>query len=95
MYDELDSLIHSPLRLAIMSILVSVREAEFNFLKAETKASSGNLSVQIKKLGEAGYLEVEKTFKNNYPLTTCRITDRGVEAFENYVATLRKYIDSE
>lgn len=95
MYDELDSLIHSPLRLAIMSILVSVREAEFNFLKAETKASSGNLSVQIKKLGEAGYLEVEKTFKNNYPLTTCRITDHGVEAFENYVATLRKYIDSE
>ena len=95
MYDELDTLIHSPLRLAIMSILISVREAEFNFLKAETKASSGNLSVQIKKLGEAGYLEVEKTFKNNYPLTTCRITDQGVEAFENYVATLRKYIDSE
>lgn len=95
MYDELDTLIHSPLRLAIMSILVSVREAEFNFLKAETKASSGNLSVQIKKLSEAGYLEVKKTFKNNYPLTTCRITDRGVEAFERYVATLRKYIDNE
>ena len=95
MYDELDTLIHSPLRLAIMSILLSVREAEFNFLKAETKASSGNLSVQIKKLGEAGYLEVKKTFKNNYPLTTCRITDLGVAAFERYVTTLRKYIDNE
>lgn len=95
MYDELDTLIHSPLRLAIMSILVSVREAEFNFLKAETKASSGNLSVQIKKLNEAGYVEVKKTFKNNYPLTTCRITGRGVEAFERYVATLRKYINNE
>jgi DNA-binding transcriptional ArsR family regulator len=95
MYDELDTLIHSPLRLAIMSILVSVREAEFNFLKAETKASSGNLSVQIKKLSEAGYLEVKKTFKNNYPLTTCRITERGVGAFERYVAALRQYIDNE
>lgn len=93
MYDDLETLIHSPLRLAIMSILISVREAEFNFLKEETGATAGNLSVQIHKLADAGYLEVEKSFRNNFPLTTCRITGKGVEAFERYVEAIRKYID--
>ena len=94
MSDALNNLIHSPLRLAIMSILISVREAEFNFLKSETEATSGNLSVQIHKLADAGYREMEKTYRNNYPLTICRITDAGVEAFERYVVAIRKYIDT-
>lgn len=93
MYDDLETLIHSPLRLAVMSILVSVQEAEFTYLKEQTGATAGNLSIQIRKLVDAGYLEVEKSFKKNFPLTTYRITKKGVEAFERYVATIRKYIE--
>jgi DNA-binding MarR family transcriptional regulator len=75
-----------------MSILISVREAEFSFLKEKTNATAGNLSVQISKLAEAGYISVSKSFKENYPLTTCKITEKGMKAFENYVVAIKDYI---
>jgi len=92
MFKELDPILHSQLRLAIISLLISVKEAEFNYLKEKTKASSGNLSVQLQKLKEAGYIEIEKSFKDNFPLTTCKISNAGIEAFENYVKNLKQYI---
>lgn len=76
-----------------MSVLVSVDSAEFNHLLEKTGASRGNLSVQINKLNEAGYISVRKSFRGNYPLTTCSITPKGVEAFERYVKALRTYLD--
>ena len=93
MFEGLDTLIHSPLRLAIMSLLVSVEEAEFNVLKEKTEATSGNLSIQIRKLVDAGYVHMEKSYRNNFPLTTYSITDKGISAFEKYVDSIRKYID--
>lgn len=92
MFKELDPLLHSQLRLSIISILVSVKEAEFSFLRERTGATAGNLSVQIGKLSDAGYLEVHKSFRDNYPLTTCKITSKGLKAFESYVENLRQYI---
>ena len=89
---ELDPLLHSQLRLAIISLLVSVKEAEFTFLKEKTEATAGNLSVQIQKLKEADYIEVEKKFKDNYPQTICRITKNGITAFEKYVNDIQQYI---
>ena len=75
-----------------MSLLISVKEAEFSYLKEKTEATAGNLSVQITKLAEADYIHVTKTFKDNYPLTTCKITAKGIKAFENYVTVLKEYI---
>ncbi len=92
MYKELNPLLHSQLRLAIVSMLVISKRVEFTYIKEQTKAASGNISIQIKKLHEAGYLEVEKTFKNNYPKTMLSITNKGVKAFEDYVNDLKKYI---
>ncbi len=92
MFSELNPLLHSQLRLAVMSLLISVKEAEFSYLKEKTGATAGNLSVQISKLSEAGYIEVKKTFRDNYPLTTCKITTEGITAFEEYVDALKKYI---
>ncbi|MFK7757615.1 MAG: winged helix-turn-helix domain-containing protein [Flavobacteriales bacterium] len=91
-FGDLDPLLHSQLRLAIVSLLVSVESADFNYLLEETEASKGNLSVQLSKLKKAEYISVEKTFKNNYPLTTCNITKKGLQAFENYVAALKMYL---
>lgn len=92
MFRELDPLLHSQLRLAIISLLMSVDSAEFTFLKEKTNATAGNLSVQLDKLSEAGYISVEKSFKGKKPLTTCRITKNGVKAFEEYVNNLKDYI---
>ncbi|HYQ56841.1 MAG TPA: transcriptional regulator [Draconibacterium sp.] len=92
MFKDLDPLLHSQLRLSIVSLLMSVAETNFNFIKEETKATSGNLSIQIKKLQEAGYIKVKKSFVNNYPNTTLSITAKGIEAFENYVENLKNYI---
>ncbi len=75
-----------------MSLLVGVKEAEFSFIKEQTKATAGNLSVQLQKLYEAGYIVIEKSFRGNYPLTTCRITKKGIAAFEDYVEALKSYI---
>jgi DNA-binding MarR family transcriptional regulator len=92
MFKELDPLLHSQLRLAVMSLLISVEEADFNFLKQKTKATSGNLSVQIDKLGEAGYINVERGFSGKRTRTVCRITPKGVSAFDDYVKNLKTYI---
>lgn len=92
MFKDLDPILHSQLRLAVVSLLISVKEAEFTFLKDKTNATSGNLSVQINKLKEAGYIDVIKQFKDNYPQTICRITPAGIHAFDDYVKTLNSYI---
>ena len=91
-FKELDPILHSQLRLAVMSLLISVKQAEFTFLKEKTNATAGNLSVQIQKLKDAGYIDVVKQFKDNYPQTICKITQKGVEAFEQYVRALNEYI---
>ncbi|MBI5011117.1 MAG: transcriptional regulator [Bacteroidia bacterium] len=91
-FKELDPVLHSPLRLAIVSLLIEVESAEFNWLLEETGATNGNLSVQLSKLKEKGYIEVNKSFRNNYPLTICSITQKGSEAFNNYVIALTSYI---
>ncbi len=91
-FKELDPILHSQLRLAVVSLLISVKEAEFTFIKEKTNATAGNLSVQINKLKEAGYIEVVKQFKDNYPQTTCKITPIGVKAFEEYVKNLQSYL---
>lgn len=92
MFKELDPILHSQLRLAVMSLLISVKEAEFTFLKEQTDATAGNLSVQIQKLKEAGYIDVIKQFKDNYPQTICKITAAGIKAFEQYVKNLQSYL---
>ncbi len=92
MFKDLDPILHSQLRLAVMSLLIGVKEAEFTFIREKTNSTAGNLSVQIQKLSSAGYIEVIKQFKANYPQTTCRITQKGVEAFEQYVKALQEYI---
>ncbi|MDR1405878.1 MAG: transcriptional regulator [Prevotellaceae bacterium] len=92
MFKDLDPLLHAQLRLAIMSLLLGVEEADFVFLKEQTGATSGNLSVQIDKLNEAGYIRVTKTFRGKMPRTVCRITGHGVAAFDAYVKNLRGYI---
>lgn len=93
MYNDLDPLLHSQLRLAIISMLLTSEKVEFTHIKEVTNAAAGNISLQIKKLQEAGYIKIEKTFKNNYPKTMLSITDKGVKAFEIYVNELKKYIN--
>jgi DNA-binding MarR family transcriptional regulator len=95
MFNDLDPILHSQLRLSIVSILMTVEEAEFTFIKETTGAAAGNISIQIKKLQEAGYIKVEKTFKNNYPNTTVSMTSKGIKAFEDYVNDLKKYINPQ
>ena len=92
MFKDLDPILHSQLRLAVMSLLISVKEAEFTFLKEKTNATAGNLSVQIQKLKEAGYIDVTKQFKDNYPQTICKVTKQGISAFEKYVRDLQSYL---
>lgn len=91
-FKELDPILHTPLRLAIISLLISVKEAEFTFVKEKTNATAGNLSVQLNKLKDAGYIEISKQFKDNYPQTLCKITPKGIEAFELYVVALQSYL---
>lgn len=93
MLPSLDPLLHSELRLAVISILISVEQADFVHLKQQTGATAGNLSVQIDKLQKAGYITVEKSFRGKMPCTVCRITPTGIDAFEAYVGALRSYID--
>jgi DNA-binding transcriptional ArsR family regulator len=92
MFKDLDPILHSQLRLAIVSLLISVKEAEFTFIREKTNATAGNLSVQVNKLKDAGYIDVTKQFKDNYPQTICKITSKGIEAFEVYVKDLQSYL---
>ena len=91
MFKELDPLLHSQVRLAIMSVLLGVKTAEFSFLLEATKTTKGNLSFQLNKLNEAQYIEIKKTSKGNYPLTICSITDKGIRAYETYINAIADY----
>ena len=91
-FNDLDPIMHSQLRLAIVSLLMDVESAEFTWLLEKTGSTNGNLSIQLTKLKEKGYIEVIKSFRNNYPLTSCSITHEGKEAFHNYVKALSGYI---
>jgi DNA-binding transcriptional ArsR family regulator len=95
MFKDLDPILHSQLRLAVMSLLISVKEAEFTFIREKTDSTSGNLSVQIQKLKDAGYIDVTKQFKDNYPQTICKITKAGIKAFEVYVINLQSYLGTK
>lgn len=90
---ELDPLLHSQLRLAVMSILMNVEEADFVYLKEKTESTAGNLSVQLDKLSNAGYITVNKGFQGRRMRTVCKVTDLGRKAFESYVEALRSYIN--
>jgi len=93
MYKDLNPILHSQLRLAIMSLLIKNKSLDFVEIKEKTEATAGNLSVQLKKLENAGYLTIIKTFKNNYPLTTINLTKNGLLAFEEYIESLKKYLE--
>lgn len=90
---ELDPLLHSQLRLAVMSILMNVEEADFVYLRETTESTAGNLSVQLDKLSAAGYITVTKTFVGKKPRTTCQVTETGRKAFEEYVEVLKEYLN--
>lgn len=93
-FKDLDPVLHSQLRLAVVSLLLSSEVAEFTYLQEQTGATAGNLSIQITRLKEAGYIEVTKKFRNNYPQTLCRITPLGRQRFIEYVKSLRDYLDT-
>lgn len=95
MFKDLDPILHSQLRLAVISLLIGVKEAEFTFIKEKTGATAGNLSVQLGKLRDAGYIDITKQFKDNYPLTLCKISKKGIDAFEEYVKALQSYMQPE
>ncbi len=92
MFKELNPLLHSELRLAVVSILIGVESADFVYLREQTGATAGNLSVQLDKLAKAGYIGIEKSFRDKKPCTVCRITDVGRDAFAEYVDALKSYI---
>jgi len=91
MFNDLDPVLHSQVRLAIMSILIGVKSAEFSFLLENINTTKGNLSFQLNKLKEAEYIEIRKTFRRNYPLTTCEITKKGIDAYEIYINSISEY----
>jgi DNA-binding transcriptional ArsR family regulator len=94
-FKELDPILHSQLRLAVISLLSGAEVAEFTYIREQTGATAGNLSIQITKLKDAGYIEVEKKFRNNYPQTLCRITPLGKQKFIEYVSDLKVYLDPD
>ncbi len=94
-FKELDPILHSQLRLAVISLLVGLESAEFTYLREQTGSTAGNLSVQITRLKEAEYIEVIKKFSNNYPQTICRITNLGRKKFIEYVNSLKEYLDPD
>lgn len=94
MFKNLDPLLHSQVRLAIMSILIGVKSAEFSFLLENIETTKGNLSFQLSKLKEAGYIEIKKSFRRNYPLTRAKITPKGIEAYEIYVDDISEYFQN-
>ena len=91
MFEPLDKLLTNPIRLMVMSVLVKVSSCDFNYLKKITESTQGNLSVQLKKLAESGYISIAKSFENNYPKTKCNVTKKGILAFENHFKNLKKY----
>ncbi len=94
MFPKLDPILHSELRLAVVSLLAGVESADFTYIKQQTGATAGNLSVQLDKLSAAGYITVEKGFKGKMPRTTCTLTPAGLEAFRKYIDALKEYISN-
>ena len=94
-FNDLDPILHSQLRLAVISLLISTEVAEFTYIREQTGATAGNLSIQITKLKDAGYIEVTKKFRNNYPQTMCSITSLGKQKFSEYVFSLKDYLNPE
>jgi len=94
-FAQLDPIIHSRIRLAVLSILLSVKEADFNYLKKTIGTTDGNLSTHLAKLEQANYISVKKSFKGKKPLTTCSITEKGRNAFSKYVKALEDVIHFE
>jgi DNA-binding HxlR family transcriptional regulator len=92
-YNDLDPVLNTPVRLAVVSTLVKIKQADFSYLLETTRTTQGNLSHQLKKLNEAGYIEVIKTFKGAYPHTICKLTTKGKNAFEKYVQDIKKYLN--
>ena len=91
-FNQLDPLLHSQLRLAVMSLLISVESADFVYIKEQTESTAGNLSVQLDKLSTAGYIEINKRFEGKKPKTTCKVTQTGINAFEAYVKEIQQYL---
>jgi DNA-binding MarR family transcriptional regulator len=91
MFKDLDPLLHSQLRLAVVSLLISLEEADFVYLREKTGSTAGNLSIQLEKLSSSGYIEIEKGYLGKRPRTTCRITEKGRQAFEDYLNALKSY----
>lgn len=91
MFKDLDPVLHSQIRLAIMSVLIGIESAEFAYLLESTKATKGNLSFQLTKLKEAGYVDIIKANRGNYPLTICKITQIGIDAYTKYVDAIEDY----
>ncbi len=91
MFHDLDPLLHSQVRLSIMSLLIGVKSAEFSFLLENIDTTKGNLSFQLTKLKKSGYITIKKSFKGNYPLTTCEITQKGIDAYKAYVREIDEY----
>ena len=91
MFKDLDPVLHSQVRLPIMSLLISIKSAEFSFLLENIKTTKGNLSFQLSKLKEAQYIKVKKSFRGNYPLTICEVTQKGIDAYEIYVNAIDEY----
>lgn len=94
-FEALDPVIHAQVRLAVLSILITARHADFNYLKRETGTTDGNLSTHLAKLEEAGYIQVKKTFQGKRPLTTCSLTEKGKSAFAKYLRALESYFPAE
>lgn len=94
-FKELDPILHSQLRLAVISLLAGTEAAEFTYIREQTGATAGNLSIQITKLKDAGYIDVTKKFRNNYPQTLCRLTPLGKQKFLEYVNALKDYLNPE
>lgn len=91
-FKDLDPILHSQLRLAVVSLLAGVEQAEFTYIREQTGATAGNLSIQITKLKDAGYIEVTKRFRNNYPQTLCSLTQLGRQKFLEYIKDLKEYL---
>ncbi len=91
MFKDLDPLLHSQVRLSIMTILLPLKSAEFSYLLDNISTTKGNLSFQITKLREAGYIDVKKSFRKNYPLTTLQITPKGINAYDQYIEAISEF----
>jgi len=91
-FPPLDTVIHSRIRLAVISILISVKEADFNYLKKTIGTTDGNLSTHLSKLEEAEYISIKKSFAGKKPLTTCSVTGKGKKAFSKYLEALEGFL---